>query len=207
MRIVNNKIYIARGETPTYSASVIDKDTGAPFIVDKSIAMNKDGSFRRVLIEFVVRDSAYDRADNKRIRKHLVLGRDVSYHLFDDIKIVSYNELGYEPEFVDGQYIWDNDIKPKSGDENRLHRYENSDDTVYLYYDGEKWVEYSFDFNVTLSYNETSVMEPKTYQYEITLFTGNQKDYVNPGEIPITIEYKKPLLGLTEFIVEGSISE
>ena len=28
MRIVNNKIWIVRGETPTYSASIIDKETG-----------------------------------------------------------------------------------------------------------------------------------------------------------------------------------
>jgi hypothetical protein len=208
MRIVNNRIYIARGETPTYSANVIDKDTGAPFIIDKSIAMNKDdNSLRRVLIEFVVRDSAYDRGNNHRIRKHLILGRDVSYHLFDDIQIASYNDLGYIPEFVDGKIIWDDNIKPKVGNENRLHRYDHDGESFYVYYNGSKWVDYEFGFNVTFTYDETSVMEPKTYQYEITLFTGNQKDDVGPGEIPITIEYKKPLLGLTDFIVEGSISE
>ena len=45
MRIVNNKIYIARGETPTYSASIIDRLTGAPLVIDRGLYEKTDGEF------------------------------------------------------------------------------------------------------------------------------------------------------------------
>jgi hypothetical protein len=204
MRIVNNRIYIAKGETPTYSARIIDRDSGAPFIIDKAIALNKDGSTRRVYIEFVVRDNAYARDEDKRIRKHLLISESEAYHVFDDLEIKPY------PGFVtfpDGKNpVWDN-TKPLNGNENRLHRYTDKGDNFYCYYDGSKWVDYDFDFNTTFTYEETSVMEPKTYKYEIALLAGRRKADAKEGELPITIEFKKQLLGLTDFTVEGSISE
>ena len=36
MKIINNKIYIVQGETPTYTASVIDRDTGHPYMILKT---------------------------------------------------------------------------------------------------------------------------------------------------------------------------
>lgn len=203
MRIVNNRIYIAKGETPTYSARIIDKESGAPFIIDKEIALNEDNSVRTILIEFVVRDSAYSRDDDKRILKHLLLVPGVSYHMFDDTKIVTYPGV---PSFPEGEPVWDN-TPPLAGDENRLHRYENRGDNFYCRWTGSEWVDYDFEFNTTLTYGETSVMEPKTYKYEIALLAGKNNDNALPGELPIIIEFKKQLLSLTDFIVEGSISE
>ena len=207
MRIVNNKIFIAKGETPTYSARIIDKDTGAPFIIDKSMALNQDGSARTIVIEFVVRDSAYSRDEDKRIRKDLLLFEGVSYYLFDDAVIKDY--VGYH-ESIDenGIPVLNNTVKPQIGDEKRLHKYENNGDYFYYYYDGSKWVNYDFEFNATLTYEETNAMEPKTYKYEIALFAGNIKQNALQGEFPLDqVEYKKQLLPLTDFIVEGSISE
>lgn len=203
MRIVNNRIYIAKGETPTYSARIIDKDTGAPFIIDKAIAQNKDGSARIVVIEFVVRDSAYSRDDDKRIRKHLILGQDISYHMFDDTEIVVYPGT---PSFPQGIPVWDR-TPPLSGNENRLHRYTDKGDNFYCRWTGSEWIDYDFDFNTTFTYSETTTMEPKTYKYEIALLAGKRNYDALPGELPIIVEFKKQLLSLTDFIVEGSISE
>ena len=204
MRIVNNKIYIAKGETPTYSARIIDKDTGAPLIIDKGIY---DGNkVNTILIEFVVRDSAYSTGDDKRLRYHLILGNEISYHVFDDTKIVPYNG---HPSFEDNgrRIVWDALYTPEAGNENRVHHYVDNDDNFYCYYHDGEWKDYNFEFNVTFRYSETSIMEPKTYKYEIALLGGNPKKNTMPGELPITIEYKKQLLGLTDFVVEGSISE
>ena len=55
MKIVNNKIYIGRGETPTYHVYVIDEDSGAPFIVPVGV--------KNPVLEFIVRPSIYDRED------------------------------------------------------------------------------------------------------------------------------------------------
>ena len=207
MRIVNNKIFIAKGETPTYSARLIDRETGAPFIIDKNIALNQNNSVRTIIIEFVVRDSVYSSGADKRIRKYLILKPEQSYHMFDDSKIAVYKGT---PQFLaDDEIVWDDTYKPETGNENRLHVYESYDDKFYARYDVEaqKWITYNFEFNVTFLYSETSVMEPKTYKYEIALLAGNDKLDPIPGDIPITIEFKKPLLGLTDFTVEGSISE
>jgi hypothetical protein len=207
MRIINNKIFIARGETPTYSARVIDKDSGAPFIIDKTIAMNPDNTLRTIILEFVVRDSAYSRDEDKRIRRHLILKPDETYHMFDDLKIIEYKG---SPIFTNNgeDIVWDDLYIPEQENINRLHRYSHLGDNFYCRYDivTKRWITYDFEFNVTFMYSETSVMEPKTYKYEIALLAGNDKD-VEAGEIPIEIEFKKRLLDLTDFTVEGSISE
>lgn len=207
MRIVNNKIYIIKGETPTYTASVIDKDTGAPLIIDKGLV--DDTNVKSLVIEFIVRKSAYSRENDYALKYNLLLGRDVTYHVFDDSKIASYNDLGYEPS-VDEEtnaIIWNNNAVPKDGDENRLHRYTDNGDNFYCYYDNGAWKDYEFTFNVTFAYRDTSVLEPKVYQYEIALLGGTLKSSPAVGETILNIYYKKPLLGLTDFIVEGSISE
>ena len=37
MKITNNKIKIAKGETPTYDVAAIDKITGEPYILQSGI--------------------------------------------------------------------------------------------------------------------------------------------------------------------------
>ena len=145
MRIVNNKIYIARGETPTYSASIIDKDTGAPLIIDKGLYEKTDGvkKVNTLILEFVVRDSAYSRDDDFRIKYNLLLEQNPYFHLFDGTDILSYNDIsgGYNEEWLD-------DVKPLVGFENYLYRRtDDEEDNYYAYYEDGKWVEYSFDFD------------------------------------------------------------
>lgn len=54
-KIVNNKIYIGRGETPTYDVLVANRD-GSPFKIFKT-ARDVEGD--KTYIEFVVRKSIY----------------------------------------------------------------------------------------------------------------------------------------------------
>lgn len=199
VKIVNNKIYIARGETPTYSASIIDKDTGAPLIIDKGLYEN---GVSTLILEFVVRDSAYSRDNDFRLKYDLLIEQHENFHLFDGTEILSYNDIsgGYNDEWLD-------DTHPLENLENYLYRRTDSnDENFYAYYTDGHWKEYSFDFDVTFRYQETSIMEPKTYKYEISLLGGTLKTNPQPGETIIDIMYFKPILDLTDFIVEGSIS-
>lgn len=201
MRIVNNKIWIVRGETPTYSATIIDKETGAPLIIDKGIANNEDGTKNTMIIEFVVRDSVYNRDDNLRMKYNLILTEDVSYHVFDSQEIGDYNALGFDTE----EWIVDSDMSGVK--QNILYRRVDSNkDKFYAYYDGSKWIDYEFRFDVTFAYRDTSIMESKTYVYEITLFGGALKPNPAKWETIVNPIYMKPLLGATDFTVEESIS-
>lgn len=204
MKIVNNKIYIARGETPTYSASIIDKDSGAPLVIDKGLYEEKNGvKINTLILEFIVRDSVYSRNGDFRIKYDLLLEESPYFHLFDGTDILPYNDLagGYGDR-------WDNNKKPEAGLENYLYRrIDSEDNNYYAYYSNGEWVEYSFDFDVTFRHKETSVMEPKTYKYQITLLGGTLKSDPKDDETIIDVVYFKPILDLTDFIVEGSISE
>lgn len=204
MRIVNNKIFIARGETPTYSASIIDRLTGAPLVIDRGLYEKTDGdkTVNTMIIEFVVRDSAYSRDDDFRIKYNLLIENNPNFHVFDSAEIREYNDIsgGENSEWLD-------DITPEEGYENNLyHRIDSNEDNFYAYYSDGKWVDYSFDFDVTFRYSETSVMEPKTYKYEVTLLGGALKDNPGPTETIVDVVYKKPILDLTDFVVEGSFS-
>ena len=67
MRIVNNKIYIIRGETPTYNVTVKYRDSGVPYMLtegDRAKLVNP-------IIEFVVRPSIYSREDDYVFRFYI----------------------------------------------------------------------------------------------------------------------------------------
>ena len=225
MKIINNKIIIARGETPTYSASAIDKETGAPFIITKGMLANRgyiaesDVSF---VIEFVVKTSIYASKKDVVLKYNLVLGKDMPYHIFDDEKIASFNTLG-TPEWdsENNTYKWNElGVTPLSGNANRLHCFidDSTDEKFYVYYSEGAWKDYEFVFNVTFQYEHTSKLEAKTYLYEVVLYSGLLKtseeifteEYENNFAYPVTVIKpfdKKPLAGPYEFKVEGSISE
>lgn len=213
MRIVNNVISIAKGETSTYDVSVIDKKTGVPFMLPKGI--------QNPAIEFIVRPSIYNRDDDFVFRAYLLRTSD---HMFETDEVVNYNdpEDVYEEETT---AQWDNDVKPVEGDEGKLFRRYKSDGSCdFRYYDENQineddathWIPYEFKINFTFPYEATSLMENKTYKYEVTLFGGvlkdsTQKDVLSPpgkGEsIYSKIDFKKPLLEATDFVVGGSLSE
>lgn len=209
MRIVNNVISIAKGETSTYDVSVIDKKTGVPFILPKGI--------QNPAIEFIVRPSIYNRDDDFVFRAYLLRTSD---HMFETDEVVDYNDPEDE---ITAQ--WDDAVKPVEGDEGKLfRRYLSDGSSDFRYYDENQineddathWIPYEFKINFTFPYEATSLMENKTYKYEVTLFGGVLKDLTQedvlspPGEgesIYSKIDFKKPLLEATDFVVGGSLSE
>ena len=211
MRITNNVIYIAKGETGTYDVSVIDRKTGVPFILPKGI--------NNPAIEFIVRPSIYNRDDDFVFRAYLMRTTD---HRFETDEVVNYNEPDQETIAQ-----WSDASKPVVGDEGKLfRRYLDDGSCDFRYYDENQvyadeygtthWIPYEFKINFTFPYEATSLMENKTYKYEVTLFGGvlkesAQGDVLSPpgkGEsIYDKIDVKRPLLEATDFVVGGSLSE
>lgn len=205
MKIINNRIYIARGETGTYDVAVIDKNTGAPFML---LTQNEKPAYRYV-IEFVVRPSVYDSDEDFVFKTYLI--QDDTIHKFEtnDVKTYTYPD-------------WDNDytfVDPIEGEQPKTalfrKRASEEDEWEYRYYDenatGEgtdyKWIPYEFRITIPFPYNEMSIIEPKTYKYEVTVFGGPVKENPELNEIPVTVDFKLPILEPTDFIVGGSLSE
>ena len=205
MKIVNNKIHINKGETPTYNVAVIDRDTGAPF----RLPILPDGKARQWIVEFIVRPSIYDREDDY-VFKALLLRNDKQ---FTTDKIETYNYTSEADNIWDAQYSFI-DSKGDAQDNTALFRKEVEKGKgvwEYAYFENGEWKPYEFRINFMFPYQYTSVMEAKTYKYEIVLFGGVETSKIDDisfdVDLPMTIEYKKFLLDSTDFVVGGSLSE
>ena len=196
MKIVNNKIYIGRGETPTYDVSVIDVDSGAPFIIPVGV--------KKPVIEFIVRPSIYDRED------------DYAFRTYIDVKNVRRFDSDVPVEYVDPDDAWDNDNKPAEKDINKLFRLKIDDKTYeYRYYDesldddgkDSRWVKYDFRITFQFPYHATRLMDSKTYKYEVVLFDAEIAEDETGSTYLKDIIFKKFLRNATDFIVDGSLSE
>lgn len=186
MKIVNNRIYIQQGETPTYKARIINKDNGSPYIVLDNI--------KNPFIEFSVRDSLYGKY-NYLMRVFLNL-KDT--HKFPTSEIALYEE----PD-------WDNDIGPSEGNEYKLHRKTTGVTDLYAYYSDEGiWELYDFIIEFPILRRFTIAAEAKSYWYEISLLGSD--DYIDDDDIlyniPYKIKYKEVIQLPNEFFVGGSIN-
>lgn len=193
-KIVNNKIYIGRGETPTYDVLVANRD-GSPFKIFKT-ARDVEGD--KTYIEFVVRKSIY--SDDITFR-YFIDQSDKKVFDSDTIILVdSFVGLGQpEVEFINHlHHTYYIDIVTKE------------EVNQYKYWDTDKWVDYEFRLTFPFQYGDTAHLENKTYWYEVTVMKGVLKNPLpdNNKEFPYTsISYKKILQDPTEFILGGSISE
>lgn len=195
MKIVNDNIYIVKGETPTYDVSVVDDKTGAPLIVS---TLPDDVANPGYVIQFNVSPSVYADRNKYVFNNYLLLGED--FHTFPTTKIEDY----------DGGPEWDVNYSFSGKDREALFRKEivaNSDEWEYKYFENGAWHDYELRISFMFPYEATSKMEPKTYKYAVTLFGGTKKDVVYAGENPINITYKKPLIESSDFIVGGSSSD
>ena len=187
MQIVNNKIYINRGETPTYDVSVFDKNTGIPYMLIKGV--NDENPF----LEFVVRPSVYSTKDDYIFKTYIDMS---SVHVFDSEDIAEYEES-----------VWDDSVVPLDEDINKLHRRTIEGVPDFAYYYNNQWIPYEFRITFTFPYEATSKMEPKTYLYEEVLFNGRLKENPQHDEIPIFVNKKDFIMEHKDFIVGGSLSE
>ena len=188
MKIVNNNIYITRGETDTYNTRVIDKTTGAPFVLPSTNAAGDTMS--KFLIVFSVRKSDYIK-DGSAIKKYLWLSNNA--------KLVKTNAEDYPAS------EWGSHGEAFVPEKNVLYRRKTALGTYdYAYYDGKTWKDYSFNIKFPFLYNDTASLAPKAYKYAMTLYGGNNLDITEEGLVGI--DYKKPLVD-AQFIVEADINE
>lgn len=208
MQIINNKISIVKGETPTYDAAIIEVD-GSPL---RTVIPTPASDDYQYYIEFVVRPSIYDREDDFVYKSYHL----VDVHRFDEDVWVDYNEeFGYtEEQNKAGTVLWSDDDVPSESKKNLLFRRTNNKVTDYRYYDdtttaedGTHWIPYEVRLIFKFPYEYTSNMEAKVYKYEIALFGGVSNPDHGINEIPVTIDYKRPLLDATDFTVRGTLSE
>lgn len=191
MRIVNNKIYISQGETPTYSAVYRDKNTGEPF----KIAANAQHPF----VNFIVRDSVYKTMGTPRINYQInwdtaITVKGGGHRLDEDV-------LDY-----DGSTWSDTYFNTHSTSQTALYRKLNANEEYEYKYFGndDTWHDYSFRMVFPFLHEDTKELEAKTYTYEIVLTYNTTSD---PESDQNEITYKEVILPPTEFVVGGSLSE
>ena len=225
-KIVNNNISITRGETATYNVKLIDKTTGAPYILPSEVWVDKEEvdteDINKFIIVFSVRRSDYIK-DGYAIKKFLWLcGIDDTAELpeeqyrcndvilLDDTKIYDYDssETLWSPDYdFTGNNQPDN-IKA-------LFRAKLADGT-YQYKANipvksgntytPNWVDYSFTIRFPFLYQDTATLSPKSYKYSMTIYGGSNLT-IEDGKIKEdTIDFKKPIVD-ADFIVGADINE
>lgn len=215
--IVNNKIYMSRGETPTFKTYILDID-GAPYRVSSGIG--------DVVVSFTIRDNIWATGDNYSFAFNAIYSSELlsgaeQIHTFDDLEVGDYNDL-YDDQGGTGTVVWDNTIIPEEISETitTSNLYKLTDingNSTYRYYDSEavevigstdyKWIEYDFIFGFTFPYEATKALENKTYYYDIILYSGTLNADFSDGFPLANIDFKKQLLSPTDFIVGGSLNE
>jgi hypothetical protein len=196
-RIINNVIYIGAGETATYDVRVIDRSTGAPYIIPAGL--------EKPLVSFVVRPSVYGKTSEAVIKKYIWIKDEL---LLDDSVIYDYDGEDWEDD-----YGFKGDTQPKV---KAVYKKKLSDNSgyEYRYYDPEaeedKWKVYDFRLVFPFYHEDTIDMAPKQYKYEITLFAGPNLQISDDGEGKKSLKnfnYKEILQSHSDFIVEGTLSE
>ena len=208
MQIINNKITIGKGETPTYDVAVIDKNTEAPYMLPKGIV--------NPVVEFIVRPSIYNRDDDFVFRTYLTDFNGTPWHKFDNQTLENYSELwGTNPD----EPVWKYDYVPSEDKKGRLYQLEKSSgEKEYRYYDESQteldddgieshWIPYEFRICFKFPYEATSSMEAKQYKYEVTLFDATVTTDLEGNKKLTKIAHKEFLREATDFIVGGSLSE
>ena len=187
-KIVNNNIYIARGETATYNVRLVDKATGAPFILPKS-----EGN--KFLVVFSVRRSDYIK-DGYAIKKNIWLSDDI---LLDTTDIDDY---------IGGTSEWSDTNAPTDKTTKKLYKRALPNGGYdYHYWDGASYVPYVFEIKFPFDYKDTAELSPKSYKYAMTIYGGSTLTLNDDNTLDVnTITYKKPLVD-AQFIVEADINE
>ena len=203
MKIVNNNIYITRGETDTYKSRIIDKATGAPFVLPKISVTGEE--ITKFLVQFTVRKSEYSR-DDADIRKFLWLrgftdtNDENQYDGSNDIAMLDKTTWIEYP----GDY-WGDTGDVFVPEINVLYRRKTELGLYdYAYYDGSKWVPYTFSMSFPFLYTDTAELAPKAYKYSMTLYGGNNLSITS--DCLTGIDYKKPLVS-AQFIVEADTND
>lgn len=197
MKIVNHKISMMRGETPTYSAN-IKMAEDIPYIILEIEDVVKQPFF---VVEFVIRPTIYSKGDDFLFRRYIQVQAQLNN---DDLVDIPRFKSRTVRDRV-GNPDWDS---VQTGEvEGYLYRQKIGNIYEYRYLLGRVWQQYDFKVGVVFPYEETKDFEPKIYWYEINLLSG---ELLNPvptsmTECPITVINKTIILPPREFKVEASI--
>ena len=181
MKIINDNIYIGRGETATYDVDVIDNKTGYPYTIPGLV---------NPFIEFSVKKSPFD--------------KEAVFRQYIDMSSLK-NIEGW-----DGVRTYTTGMSAAEATQNVLYRYqaEGVYTNKYYYSDGTNWIEYKFNITFQFPYDKVSKFEVKTYKYQIHILDGTTNMSGNTDESPFTaITYCVPLNDPHDFTVGGSLSE
>lgn len=185
-KVLNNRIYIGRGETYTLDIDLKYRD-GSPYRIAESI--------NNPYILFTVKGSVYD--------ENIIFVKALDMSLVHKFANTSLAEYDYD-EF--------DDLTPPVGDPNgeteetiidafKLH-VNKSGEYKYYDYDNSKWIEYNLQLLFNIDYSDTNDLEFKKYVYDITLLGGELGE-----DLFSTINHKTIIQEYNEFIVGGSLSE
>lgn len=226
-KIVNNNISITRGETATYNVKVIDKSTGAPFVLPPRVSVYNASlgqyteDINRFVILFGVRSSDYVK-DGYAIKKFLWLC-GVDSDLTDEPEQFECNDIiildtdviyDYNEKYVGGVWSTTYNFIDKKGNQQdntlkalyRLLLPDGSYEYKYWNPTNSTWNEYTFTIRFPFFYGDTARLSPKSYRYSMTIYGGSTLT-IQDGKIDEnTITYKKPLVD-ANFIVEADINE
>lgn len=196
MKVVNHKISMMRGETPTYSAN-IKMAEDIPYIILKT----DDIVQPTFVVEFVIRPTIYSKGDDFLFRRYIQVQAQLNNgDLVDIPRFESRTVIDREGD-PDWEIIQDGEV------EGYLYRQLIGNIYEYRYLLDGEWQKYNFNIGVVFPYSETKDFEPKIYWYEINLLSG---ELLNPvptsmTECPITVINKTIILPPREFKVEASI--
>lgn len=221
-RIVNNVIYLGAGETATYDVRVIDRSTGAPYI----LPVDKGETIGNAIISFVVRPSVYSKSSDPVIKKYIWLCATDNENIVipDDIECNDYLRLDTTVIYDYVESDWSNGYGFNGGTQPQikaLYKKLLSDGSGYEYRffdasaeddgtDYYMWKTYDFRITFPFYYEDTIGLAPKQYKYDVALFAGPNLTISDDGDGKKSLKnfnYKEILLSPTDFIVEGTLSE
>lgn len=198
MKVVNNKIYITRGETATYDLNLKYLDDDSPFrLVDNTGKLD----FIAVL---TIKSTIYDTkpATNQLIIDLKNAGKPIfSTNEITDIK------AGNDFTYFEAHTIVESDL-------GKLFKAKRSstDDTICYGYAVEKngsyeWVkDYKFSLDFPFDYDVTAKLESKKYVYDVNIFWGSWDGSNENGMTSFTVAGKQIIIEPTELQVGGSLS-
>lgn len=193
-RIVNNKVYITRGQTATYKG-VVRKSDGTPYRMDNNW-WNDEGV---VKAKFTVTQTA--ESANAVFVKEVELVKG-SYGFNTGVSIIDGDDIGEDGIIVN---------LPGTDYSNYLYKHMLNGVPTYYRYSGTTapvgWSSTTSPSNMTkfdcvvefsIDSGDTSDLMPRTYKYQITLEVRDKDD---------TLTFKDYLLEYKDFEVGGSLSE
>lgn len=191
MRIRGNDIQIHAGETFTLNMHVRMPD-GSPFIVDKALA--------HPYVLFTL-SSSKELSESKYIRNWWL-------ELTDIVKFSATLPVAI-PAFTSNNLALDEGTEDNDGN-TITYVYKSTENGVvtYKYWDGEKFVDYDFEINLTFMAEDTINLPAQVYTYSMTFVNGKVNSNPSGEESPppiVNCDVNIPLIVPSKFTIMSNI--